>query len=152
MRFNFDMSKFSGLSEKLGLKNPRPPFESFYIYGLLLFLGFLLADVGTTYLRGNMLPSAGVSQSRKAKTRKSKKKKNASLFSGIKEKNIFNADHVIPPSLGEKQNGDNFEDDSKPVLSSLPLELVGTLVHTRGFMSVATIQIKGKKDILPYQV
>lgn len=151
MRFNFDFSRFSGLGERLGFRNPRPPFEGLYIYVLLFFVGFLVADLVTTQMRGSMLPAAGVSQNQKL-SRRPVKKADVSLFAGIKDKNIFNSDHIIPPSLGEKQNGDNFEDDSKPVLTSLPLDLVGTIVHGDGNRSVSTIQVKGKKEILPYKV
>lgn len=152
MRLNFDLSRFSGVGEKLGLRNPRPPFEGFYIYVLLFFVGFLISDVVTFQLRGSMLPVGGVSQSRAQQNRRNVKKEDASLFAGIKDKNIFNADHIIPPSIGEKKNGDDFDDDSKPILSSLPLDLIGTIVHTRDSYSVATIQVKGDKEIFPYKI
>ena len=91
MRFNFDFSRFSGLGERLGFRNPRPPFEGLYIYVLLFFVGFLISDLVTTQMRGAMLPVGGVTQNQKNLSRRNTKKSDVSLFAGIKDKNIFTA-------------------------------------------------------------
>lgn len=141
---SFDFSKFSGLGEKLGFKNPRPPFEGYYIYGLLFFIGMLIADFGTTYIRGSMLPVGGITKVKNLSKKSQQPQHQASVFQSVKDKNIFNADHFIPESLGEKQSGGPLEDNSLPTQTNLPLELVGTIIHGRHEMSVATIQVRGK--------
>ncbi len=144
MAMKFDFSKLKVIGEKLGFGQARPPFESFYIYGLLFFIAYLIADFSTTSLRTSMLPIGGGANIKPLGQRMTYKKPPPSVFSGIKDKNIFNADHFIPDSKGEQQKGSAGEDQSAPVLSSLPLELVGTIIHARHEMSVATIQIRGK--------
>lgn len=143
MAFSFNFSKLAALGDKLGFNNARPPLEGFYIYGLLFFVGMLIADVITTQLRVNMLPVGGVTAAKPLSTRMRQPKASSSLFNGIKEKNIFNADHFIPDSLGDKNKGGDFEDSSAPIPTTLPLELVGTIIHGQRDRSVATIQIRG---------
>ena len=148
----FDFSKISDLSERMGFRNDRPPFEGLYIYVLLFFVGYLIADVSTLYMRGAMLPTGGVVARKLSRGSGLSSRNKGSQYSGIKEKNIFNADHKVPPALGENKKGGIMEDSNDPVKSSLPLNLVGTLVHGRAKMSVATIQVKGKKEVEPYKV
>ncbi len=144
MGMKFDFSKLAVWGEKLGFRNARPPLEGLYIYVLLFFMGALVADFATTFVRTSMLPMGGITNVKPLAGRSPVKKPQISVFSGIKDKNIFNADHFIPESLGEQQKGGEFEDQSTPTLSSLPLELVGTIIHARHELSVATIQIRGK--------
>lgn len=144
MALKFDFSKWTVWSEKLGLRKPRPPFEGLYIYVLLFFVGMLISDFLTTYMRTSMLPIGGITNVRPTLARSSQRKSQTSLLSGITDRNIFNADHFIPESLGEKQKGTEMQDNSAPVLSSLPLELVGTIIHAQHERSVATIQVRGK--------
>lgn len=146
MALKFDISKLSGMADRLGLKNARPPLEGFYIYFLLFFIGMLVADYSTTMLRGVMIPEGAVTQSRPT-GRFGGQDQVVSQFQGIKDKNIFNADHLIPDSVGEKQQGGGFEDNNDPVPTTLPLELLGTIIHSRHERSVATIKIRGK-DVL----
>lgn len=143
MAFNFDFSKLAVIGDKLGFNNARPPLEGFYIYGLLFFVGMLIADVVTTQLRTVMLPVGAVTAAKPMSPRMRQAKSRSSLFNEIKEKNIFNADHFIPDSLGDKNKGGNFEDNSAPIPTTLPLELVGTIIHGQPDRSVATIQIRG---------
>ena len=127
-----------------GLKGARPPYEGTYIYILLFFIGTLVADTLTTHLRGELLPTEGARPMRKFKTfaRPSQK---LSIWSSLRDQNIFNADHVLAPTMMEKQEGLGTEDDhSLPVLSRLPLKLVGTIIHWDPERSVATTQVRGK--------
>ncbi len=142
--FNFDLSRFSGLSTKLGLKNPRPPFEGAYIYILLFFIGILIADFTTTYVRAQMLPIGGVTRVVPGGNRFQGKQTQASIFSNIKDKNIFNSDHFIPDSIGEKTSEEKGEETNDPIPTTLPLKLVGTIIHGARHLSVATVQISGK--------
>ncbi len=145
MAFNFDLSRFSGLGGRLGLNQSRPPFEGYYIYALLFVAGWFIADMGTTYLRGDMLPVGSIASSKPMSGGSRLKSRPPSLFSSIKSRNIFNADHVIPDSLGDLKGESGGDEDTRPVPTSLPLELVGTIIHGRHEMSVATIQVRGQE-------
>jgi general secretion pathway protein C len=144
MAFRFDFSRLSGWGDRLGFSGSRPPFEGAYIYALLFVAGWFVADFGTTYIRGDMLPVGGIASSKPLGGRSLRQDTQASLFSAIKERNIFNSDHFIPDSLGEQKIEVEGVEDNRPVLTSLPLELVGTIIHGRRELSVATIQIRGK--------
>ncbi len=141
MALNFG-SLFGGSD---GLKNPRPPYEGAYIYILLFFVGMLVSEYMTTYFRASMLPVGGITRANKMAKSRSFKPKTASIFTSVKDRNIFNADHFIPDSLSEKNTGGpGGDENTKPVLTSLPLKLVGTIIHARREMSVATVQVSGK--------
>ena len=125
-------------------KNPRPPYEGAYIYILLFFVGMLISHFMSTYFRANMLPVGGVTKTN-SRSGSSGRKRIASIWSSLRDKNIFNADHYLAPTLSEtSQGGEAGEDNSKPVLTSLPLKLVGTIIHGARERSVATIQVNGK--------
>jgi general secretion pathway protein C len=143
MALKINFNKILGFGEKLGFRNSRPPLEPYYIYVLLFFIGWLIADLATTSIRAQMLPVGGITQVKTLNSRIDQNKNQASVFSSVKDKNIFNSDHFIPESLGDKKSGGGFEDNSLPVPTTLPLELVGTIIHGRHEMSVATIQIRG---------
>ena len=142
MAFDFGLSKLSGWGERL--KNPRPPFEGWYIFILLFFVGMLIADFTTTYLRAKMLPVGGVTSLQKKGNRFQRKSKPTSIISSVKDKNIFNSDHFIPDSIGSTKGGAGGIDNSAPVLTSLPLKLIGTIIHGARQLSVATVQVSGK--------
>jgi general secretion pathway protein C len=63
---------------------------------------------------------------------------------------MFSADGVIPDPL-VAQGGGNQEQEAPPVLSQLPLTLMGTLVHSNPDKSLAAIDIKGKNQILSFR-
>ncbi len=141
MAFNLG-SLFGGMD---GLKNPRPPYEGAYIYIFLFLVGMLTSKYIATYTRAYMLPVGGITKANLMAKNRGMKSQVASVFTGVKDKNIFNADHFIPDSMSEKKSGGpGGEDNTQPVLSSLPLSLVGTIIHGRREMSVATIQVSGK--------
>ena len=140
MAFNFGFSKPSEMS----FKNSRPPYEGAYIYVLIFFIGMLISDYMTTYIRASMLPIGGITKVKTGSLQNTRSKKVASIFSNVKDKNIFNSDHFIPDSVGDQTQGGGGIDNSKPVLTSLPLKLVGTIIHGARQMSVATIQVSGK--------
>ena len=69
--------------------------------------------------------------------------KKASVFPSIKGRNIFNADHRVPNPIGKKAQQEK-PGDQLPVPTTLPLKLLGTIVHSFKEHSVATIQVRGK--------
>ncbi|MCB9026867.1 MAG: hypothetical protein H6625_11150 [Bdellovibrionaceae bacterium] len=114
----------------------RPPFEWLYIYILCALVGYSIADLNILTFRPQMLP-------KKAPPLKPKRMMRQKLISSsdlrkITDRNIFNNDGLIPPPLtdGEKK-GENL--DGPPVLSKLPLKLLGTIVHLDPNKSIATI-------------
>lgn len=129
-----------------GYRSQRPPYEGAYIYILLAFVGYLAADYGTTYVRMSMLPVGGITRAQGGKGMSLRKQKQVSIFSSVKDKNIFNADHFVPDSMSEKttEEGGAGEVEVAPVLTSLPLKLVGTIIHGAREKSVATVQVSGK--------
>lgn len=111
---------------------------------LLFFVGMLISDFTTTYFRAQMLPIGGATKVKMAKKGFSNKK-TASIWSSLRDKNIFNADHYLAPTMSEKTNGgESGGENNKPVLTSLPLKLVGSIIHGARQKSVATIQVSGK--------
>lgn len=129
-----------------GLKSPRPPYEGAYIYILLFFVGMLISDFSTTYSRSKMLPVGGITKSSSLRGRGARKKNTASIWKSLRDSNIFNSDHVLAPTLAEKTKGSAGEPgkDAAPVLSSLPLKLIGTIIHGAREKSVATIEVNNK--------
>lgn len=140
--------------DRLGFNNTRPPLEGFYIYFLLFYIGYLVADVGALYTRQFMLPTGGGTRSIIKPISGPAQAPHASYYTNIRDRNIFNADHKVPPSLGEQKGGveGGLIENNDPIPTTLPLELVGTIVHGNDIMSVATIQVRGQKEVEPYKV
>jgi general secretion pathway protein C len=146
MAFDFNLSSLFGGSDRMGVRNPRPPFEGLYIYFLLFFVGVLIADYGTTYLRAYMLPTAGITQVRTPLQQARGPVKKPSILQNVRDRNIFNADHFIPDPIGEEQTVPG-QENAKPIPTTLPLKLLGTIIHSRRERSVASVELSGK-DIL----
>lgn len=139
MAFNF--RNFSGVS----FKGSRPPYESAYIYILLFFVGMLISDFATTYSRSKMLPVGGITKSANRRNTGPRKQKVASIWSNLRDRNIFNSDHFLAPTLSEKTGGQGGEDgNNTPVATSLPIKLIGTIIHGAREKSVATVQVNNK--------
>jgi general secretion pathway protein C len=143
------MSSFflSKISKKLR-GSERPPFERFYLFAFMVFLAYLVGDLSTLYVRQYFLPTT------------IPPKKMAPAISGgtrtytfgeIITNDIFNADHKIPPSLGEIEGGGGGEEGT-PRLSQLPLDLIGTIVHANPDRSLATIMLRGQAKVEPYSI
>ena len=147
MDWTFGLSNYFSSAERGGIKSPRPPFEGLYIYILLFFVGFLTADYLTTYTRAHMLPVGSITQVRNPRRQARGLEQKPSVLPNVRDKNIFNADHFIPDPIGEDKGAPG-EQNNKPVLTSLPLKLVGTIIHGNPALSVATVEVSGK-DIHP---
>lgn len=75
-------------------------------------------------------------------------------YNSITQKNIFNWDGTIPDPLtpkGEKGLKPGGVEQA-PVLSQLPLTLIGTIVHSIPEKSVASIEVKSKNQSLSVRV
>lgn len=130
------------------LKKKRPAFEKWVSYLLFVFIGYVVADLLILSYRDLMLPN----QSPPARPRKLLNDNSASrgAYNTVISRNIFSADGVIPDPLIAKGQDPNKVEEGAPVPSQLPLNLVGTLVHSNPEKSIAAIEIRGKNQTLSY--
>lgn len=111
------------------------------LYGLLFFISFAVADLAIIYFRDRLLPD-------QAPPKKSVKMNtfqniDRSQYGVITSRNLFSSRNEIPPPLKSKSDGSKKKND-EPVASSLPITLLGTLVHSNPAKSVAAVEIKSK--------
>lgn len=113
-----------------------------------LILGLFTADLAVLGLRDKFLPT----QVPPAKPTKpfSDETPGRGAYQSIVTRNIFSSDNIIPDPL--RSEGQDQQIDLAPVLSSLPLALVGTLVHSTPEKSIAAIELKGKSQVLSYSL
>lgn len=129
---------------------PRPRLESVSIYLLLALIGFMLADLGILTFRDRFLPTAPPPPRRMASKRMNEPQR--STYNVVTGRNIFNADQKIPPPFGASTDPSKPAPDAPPVPSTLPLQLMGTIVHVNAARSIATINLKDKNDMVPVKV
>lgn len=121
----------------------RPRFEPYYIHALLAFIALLTSDLLIVANRGLMMPT-GAAPVRKSQAPLRKEKP---AYDQIIARNMFNADGVIPPPINKEHAP---QEENVPVLSQLPLVLIGTIVHVNQAKSIATIELKNLNKILPF--
>jgi len=121
----------------------RPKFEQYFIHGLLAFLALLTSDLLIVGNRSLMMPTSAPPIRKAVPVLKKEKP----ALDQIIARNIFNSDGVIPSPLN-KGGGDLQE--NIPVLSQLPVNLIGTIVHVNPAKSLATIEFKNTNKILPF--
>lgn len=124
-------------------KGARPPLEKYYVLFLAILVGYTISDLGLLYVRPMMLPTEAPPM-RPSKPITTKTQSLAD-YNAITERNIFNEDGKIPPALGADQEGEN-QLDGAPVLSQLPIQLLGTIVHFNPKMSIATVNLTSKSE------
>ena len=128
-------------------KNPkiqRPPFEKWYPYVLFVFVGYCIADVGLLAYRDLLLPS-GSQPSRPSRSLDMPTPPRGN-YNTITTRNVFSPEGIIPEAL--RLEGSPGKKDAPPVLSSLPLNLVGTMVHSNPEKSIAAIEVKSKSMVI----
>lgn len=130
------------------LKKKRPAFEKWLSYLLFVFIGFVVADLLILSYRDLMLPN----QTPPARPKKVLNDNFISrgAYNTVIQRNIFSSDGIIPDALMAKGQDPNKLEEAAPVPSQLPLNLVGTLVHSNPDKSIAAIEIKGKNQTLSY--
>jgi general secretion pathway protein C len=121
--------------------------EKFYPYIFVLFLAYATADVLVLAFRDRMLPTQPPPV--KPKSVKLSTGLDRGAFNTVISRNMFSSDGVIPPPLQGEGGG---EKDLPPIPSQLPLQLVGTLVHSNPEKSIAAIDVKGKNQVLSFTV
>lgn len=129
----------------------KPAFEKYLPYLLFIFMGYCIADLLILNYRDLMLPS-GAPPPRPPQMQ-TDTSVSRGAYNTIISRNIFSSDGVIPNALlpagqkpGEQQN------DNEPVLSSLPLALKGTIVHSNPAKSIANIEVRSKNQVIAYSV
>lgn len=138
-------SKWTFLKKKQGEK---PPFEFGYIYILLAFIGFSISDLSILSIRHLLLPTQAPPLPSSQKKPSFVPTQMDNVYQSITQRNIFNSDGKIPDPVSKKEEGLKAEGPSVP--SSLPLNLIGTIVHLNPAKSVATIELKGKNKVKSY--
>jgi general secretion pathway protein C len=116
----------------------RPPFEGAYVFLLAIFIGFVIADLAIIKVRPMMFPETEPPSRPRPFIQQAQVD-----YSAIPKNNIFNSDGVIPPPL----SGGGTGNDENPVPTTLPLQLMGTIVHVNPKKSVASIQVRGNPII-----
>lgn len=117
-------------------------------YFIAVLLGLFTADLIVLATRERFLPSQ-VPPARPAKPFLDSTP-GPGAYSSIVSRNIFSGDNIIPDPLQSKDGPR--QDNAIPVPSSLNLALVGTLVHSNPEKSIASIELKGKQQVLSYSV
>lgn len=129
-------------------KNQRPPLEKWYPYILFAFIGYCVADLGILAYRDRMLPQSAPPSNPKSSQFESGVSRGA--YNSITSRNIFASNGVIPDALLDKSKGVEAQREADPVLSQLPLTLIGTLVHSNPEKSLAAIEVRGKQGVVSY--
>jgi len=119
-------------------------------YILAIVLAFGLSELTVTSLRDQFLP-------KKAPPSRPPRVENLQLptkssYQIIASRNLFNMDGVIPEALSAKGDKGQPGGDQAPVLSQLPLTLVGTVVLTNPEKSIANIEVKSKNQVVAVMV
>ncbi len=126
----------------------RPFFEKWLAYLLFVFLGFVIADLLILNYRHLMLPNQSPPSHPKRLNTDNQTSRGA--YNTLISRNIFSSSGVIPDPLFAKGQDPNKLHEADPVLSQLPLNLVGTLVHSNPEKSIAAVEIKGKNQVVSY--
>jgi general secretion pathway protein C len=129
------------------MKN-RPAFEKFYPYLMVVFFGFCIADVAVLYARGYMIPESAPAAKEAAPFTNDVQPKSA--YNSITSRNIFNPDGTIPDALAAKETKGSNGGSEVAEPSSLPLNLVGTIVHSNPEKSIANIELKSKNAVFAF--
>ncbi|HWU42486.1 MAG TPA: hypothetical protein VN132_03575, partial [Bdellovibrio sp.] len=137
----------------MSAKNPqsqRPPFEKWYSYLLFIFVGFCIADLAILSYRDRMLPQSAPPAHPKGAP--SDNFISSGAYNSVTSRNIFASNGIIPDALVDKNRATQQQKEADPVLSQLPITLVGTLVHSNPAKSLAAISVtvKGKAQVVSY--
>lgn len=132
-------------------KTKRPPFEGLYIYIFLVLLAFVLADLAVIrmqmYLEGQKSPAAGAGTTMKMAGGPSQRTHTPpDKYRIIPDRNLFNADGLIPPPIGAGEGGLEVDNESGPVKTDLPIQLLGTIVHANPYRSIASMLLQGESE------
>ena len=131
-------------------KKISPKIEKLYPVILCGFIGYAIADVGVLYFREKMIPQNAPPPS--LNRRFNEEFISRGNYNPIAGRNMFAANGEIPEAIYDKSKGDLTPKDNEPIPSQLPLNLIGTLVHSNPAKSLAAIEIRGKQGVISYTV
>ena len=117
---------------------------------MLALIGYIVADLTILSQRDKWFPS----QPPPAKSGfvRPIAQTDRSAYNIVTANNIFHADQTDPNPAGAGGDPKNAAPDADPVLSSLPIQLVGTIVHANPMRSIATVLLKNKNEQVPVHV
>lgn len=124
-------------------------FKKILPYALFILIGYFLADLVILNYRDLMLPKEAPPS--RPKRTNLPQTNGRGFYTPITSRNIFNSDGIIPDALVAKgQENKSEQKEEVPVASQLPLNLVGTIVHSIPEKSIANIEIKSKNQVLAF--
>lgn len=125
----------------------RPPFEKWYSYLLFIFVGYAIADLTVLSYRDLMLPKqAPPTRPAPMLTHTTTGKLS---YDGLRNRNMFASNGIIPPAI-TLSGSQKERREEVPQPSSLPINLIGTLVHSNPEKSIAAIELKTKNKVISY--
>lgn len=130
-------------------RNGNSKISKLALYALLVFIAFSLADLTIIYFRDLMIPDQA--PPKKVVTHKPPAFLDRSQFSIITNRNLFSSTGVMPEAITTSK-GRSERKDNEPILSKLPINVIGTLVHTNPQKSIAALEIKSKNMTGSYSV
>lgn len=119
----------------------------FLVYLLISLISLSIADLAILKVRFFLLPER--TQKTTVRPVPPNPIKSRDFFQPIVTRNLFSSKGLIPPELMPK-GIDAQPKDNEPILSSLPLTLVGTLVHSNPDKSIAAVELKTKNQITSF--
>ncbi len=166
---SLENSQFDPENTSTGIFNPNADVQSQTYYGarpirpqairegsfdkhlplvLILLIALFSADLTILFMRDSLLPTSAppIFPQRGSF---GPHMKSRTEYGPITDRNIFNSDGIIPNPLSTNE-GEKFADDGPAVKSTLPLNLIGTIVHVNPAKSVATIQLRTTNEVIPY--
>ncbi|PWU22852.1 MAG: general secretion pathway protein GspC [Bdellovibrio sp.] len=124
--------------------------DRFYPWAIVVLLAYSTADLVIIKYRHLMLPTEAPPP--RPQHVAAPNVIDSSLYKPILDKNIFAADGKIPPALVSKDQETTKGGEEIPIPSNLPLNLIGTLVHSNPEKSIATIEVKPKNTTIAIRV
>ncbi|MES3039435.1 MAG: type II secretion system protein GspC [Bdellovibrionota bacterium] len=121
--------------------------QSILPWVLAAFIALLIADIAILYTRSFMLPSTQLPP--RGQQQMAYNVTQRGSLESIRARNIFASSGMIPDPISANGTKDK-QEEAAPVLSQLPLGLVGTLVHSNPEKSMASIDVKNKNQVLSY--
>lgn len=110
------------------------------LYAAIAFAAFSVADLTIIYFRDLMLPTQA--PPKKQTQMRQPHFVDRSQFSAVTNRNLFSSLGIIPDPITANRTTEKKEAD--PIPSNLPLNLIGTLVHSNPEKSIAAIEVKSK--------
>lgn len=126
---------------KSAARNDNTKITKLALYALLVFIAFSLADLTIIYLRDLMIPDQA--PPKKIVVRPPSAFIDRSRFTVITNRNLFSSTGIMPDAISSPK-GRGERKDNEPVLSKLPINVIGTLVHSDPAKSIAALEIKSK--------